>query len=92
MLASQSQEKSIIPTMALNVPLDQPCGECETCTTRECRLEDHSASFEVISNSYMDGVFEFESFKFTTNQIANAFAYLMHGHIDWQIRQDALER
>lgn len=77
--------------MVAHVPMDQPCGECEWCSSQISTLEDHPATFEVLSNSHIDGI-NFKKGKFTTNQIADAFANLIPDHMDWQIKKNALER
>ena len=78
-------------SMATHIPMDQPCGECYYCSTPNSGLESHPKSFEVVSNSDVDGI-NFKSGHFTANQIANAFADLIPGHMDWEIKISALER
>ena len=80
----------IIPTMATHVPMDQPCGECESSSCRDKTLVSHPASFKIFFNSHTDG-FNFRANEFTTNQIAEAFANLISGHMNWQIKKNALE-
>ena len=71
--------------------MDQPCGECKRCSSQIWTLEDHPASFEVLSNSHTEGI-NFKKNVFTANQIADAFANLIPDHMDWQIKKNALER
>ena len=71
--------------------MNPPCGECGYCSSRERTLESHPASFDVISNSHIDGI-NFEADQFTANQIADAFENLSPGHMDWQIKKDAIDR
>ena len=80
----------MIPIMAAHVPMDQPCGECESCSCRDKTLVSHPASFKVVFHSHTDG-FNFRANEFTTNQIEDAFANLIPGHMDWQMKKNALE-
>ena len=82
---------SIPSSMAAHIPLNQRCGECDFCSSPDWALEDHPTAFEVISNSHVDGI-NFRYSHFTTNQIADAFADLIPGHMDWSIKISALER
>ena len=82
---------SMPPSMAAHVPMDQPCGECEYCSWPNWELERHPTTFKVVSNSHVDGI-NFKSGHFTTNQIADAFANLIPGHMDWKIKTSAVER
>ena len=82
---------SIPPSMAAHVPMDQPCGECDFCSYPDWALESHPTTFRVVSNSHVDGI-NFRYSLFTTNQIADAFANFIPGHMDWNIKTSALER
>ena len=77
--------------MATHIPMEQPCGECEYCSWPNWELESHTKTFKVVSNSQIDGI-NFKSGHFTTNQIAEAFANLIPGHMNWKIKTSALER
>ena len=82
---------SMSRSMATHIPMDQPCGECDYCSTPEWALEYHSKTFRVVSNSDVDGI-NFRSGHFTANQIADAFEDLIPGHMDWKIKTSALGR
>ena len=82
---------SIPSSMAAHIPMDQPCGECGYCSSPDWVLERHPTTFKVVSNSYVDGI-SFRYSHFTANQIADAFANLIPGHMDWKIKISALER
>lgn len=82
---------SAFDNMAGQAPMDQPWGRCDPCSFPKGTLESHPAFFEVVTNSYTDGI-DFKFRHFTTNQIADAFANLIPGHMDWQIKKSALER
>lgn len=71
--------------------MDHPCGECAHCADESWTLESHPVSFKIVSNSHTDGI-NFKAKEFTANQIADAFATLIPGHINWQIKKNALER
>lgn len=77
--------------MAAHVPMDQPCGECRSCSSPTRTLESHPAFLTMISNSPTDGI-NFKANEFTANQIADAFTALVPGHMDWQIKESAVER
>lgn len=77
--------------MAAHVPMGHPCGECDSCSFPKRTLESHPAFFEAITKSHTDGI-DFKIRHFTTNQIADAFANLIPGHMDWPIKKSALER
>ena len=77
--------------MAAHIPLDRPCGECDYCSSPKWDLESHPTTFRAVSNSPVDGI-NFKYSHFTANQIADAFANLIPGHMDWQIKTSALER
>ena len=77
--------------MAAHIPMDQRCEECEYCSSPGWVLESHPTTFKAVSNSHVDGI-NFRSSHFTANQIADAFANLIPGHMDWRIKTSALER
>ena len=77
--------------MAAHIPLNRPCGECEYCSSPNWDLESHPKTFKAVSNSHLDGI-NFKFGHFTTNQLADAFANLIPGHMDWKIKTSALER
>lgn len=91
MTRSPASITSISQSMAAYIPMDPPCGECDSCSSRDWEVESHPTTFKTVSNSDTDGI-NFESGHFTTNQIADAFAKLIPGHMDWRIKTSALER
>ena len=82
---------SMPSSMAAHIPMDEPCGECEYCASPNWVLESHPTIFKAVSNSHVNGI-NFRSSHFTANQIADAFANLIPGHMDWTIKISALER
>ena len=66
------------------------CGNCKFCTIQE-RPDRHSRQFKAISISPATGIV-FKAYEYSANQIADAFEGIISGHMEFEIKKQALQR
>ena len=66
------------------------CNICKFCTIQE-RPDRHSRQFKAISISPVTGIV-FKAYEYSATQIADAFEGIISGHMEFEIKKQALER
>ena len=73
--------------MAPYIPPGPLCNRCKYCTIQQ-RPDHHSRQFKAIS---ITGIV-FKAYEYSAMQIADAFVTIIPGHMDFEIKRQALER
>lgn len=66
------------------------CDWCDHCTVRQ-RPDYHSVPFKAISTSPVTGI-TFKAYEYSATQLADAFGKIIPGHMDFEIKRQALVR
>ena len=66
------------------------CDWCKFCTIQE-RPDYHSRQFKAISMSPVTGII-FKAYEYSATQLADAFEGIVSGHMEFEIKMQALER
>lgn len=81
----------LVSRMAFYVSPGPLCDCCKYCTIPRRTFSYHSDQFKAISTSPVTGI-TFKAYEYSATQLADAFEKLIPGHMDFEIKQQALAR
>lgn len=92
-LLSSSHPSSAGVLLSRMTPYISPGPLCDGC--KFCSIQDHpdhhSRQFKAISISPITGIL-FRTYEYSAIQLADAFDYIISGHLDFEIKKQALDR